>query len=86
MDIFKQNNCEILMFYKKKCIISQKALDLLKKKKDEIHSISYCIDENEWLNVCEDLKKIIKEHKTTPIIIWNGRFLGGYRELKSLLY
>jgi glutaredoxin-related protein len=85
MHILKENKSEVLMFYKKKCEISQKAMDLLKNKKNIIHSISYCIDENDWSELCDELKKFINNHTTTPLVFWKGAFLGGYRELKELL-
>jgi glutaredoxin len=81
------NNKNIFtIFYSPHCYYSIKAIELLKKKKviykkynlDNIGGLSYVINK---IIKNKDLIYFDINHKTKPIIFYNGKFIGGYSNL-----
>ena len=78
-----------VIFIKKECPYSKAAIKLIKSKKKRYIKI----DVNEIggkekvIKILKKLKYIGKKikHKTVPIIFENGKFIGGYEELKTKL-
>ena len=79
-----------VIFIKKECPYSKAAIKLIKSIKQKKYKV---IDVNEIggkekvIKILKKLKYIGKKikHKTVPIIFENGKFIGGYEELKTKL-
>lgn len=82
---------KIVIFYSPWCAYSNRALDLVRESKlpnkcYNIDSISDGFNKiKERFDSNKDLLNFNTNHKTRPIIFVNGRFIGGYTELKSYI-
>lgn len=80
-----------VIFFTYDCFYSIKALDLLRQSGEKYKG--YDIDTidgglTKLLKVLNEQKKIINfdpNHRTKPIIFLNGKFIGGYDDLKKYL-
>ena len=77
---------KIIIFYKDKCPYCTMAIKLVKNNKC-LYKKYMINDATEVIKKLSEDKtiKINLQHRTVPIIIINGKFIGGYTELKKLL-
>lgn len=82
------NTDTYIIFFSYSCGYSVNALNLLKKSKlkfkgydiDKICSLSELLNILISSNIDFD-----KHHRTKPIVFYNGKFIGGYTELNSII-
>jgi glutaredoxin len=92
----QNKDVEFIVFYKNldMCPFSNEAINLLKKKQKSFKA--YCVDDSakgvdkrdellRYLIQHKNMTGFDVNHKTLPIIFKNGKFIGGYTELASLL-
>lgn len=85
-----------IIFYSEWCPFSMDAIELLTNTRTPY--ISHIIDTMRIGHTTGDLKKLLsrfkqykdvlkfnEKHSTRPIIFYNGKFIGGYQELKKHL-
>ena len=83
------NDVDYVIFYSDWCCYSMNAINLLKSKK--VKFAGYIIDglDKSMSELLDDFiknKELLDfdvKHRTRPIIFKNGKFLGGYTELKK---
>jgi glutaredoxin len=88
--ISKANSDTYIIFYKKTCPYCRNTLQLLREKK--VHYKGYDINKIggtsillELFNQHKDELKFDPKHKTIPLIFLDGKFIGGYDDLKLKL-
>lgn len=95
MDKFTRKICKnkniYIIFYSDWCMYSIKALKLLQKHKKPFKGYiieKLTIDIKDILDKLKKTSKITNfdcNHKTRPIIFYNGKYIGGYDKLYNLL-
>jgi len=88
----KNKNKEIIFFGLQFCKYCKKTLEFVKK--NNISYKYYAIDNyyDKFFKLFVKTEKIYKEleinpyHKTVPVIFINGKFIGGYNELKNIYF
>jgi glutaredoxin len=67
-----------------KCMYSKKALALLVKNNLKFRAFNINNEDKSTLFYC--LTDMIKYHNTMPVIFYQGKFIGGYAELKKFYH
>ena len=80
-----------IIFYSPTCKYSMNAIDLLKHKKKSLKGYNVDKIKGGFYRLLDYLDKgnkytgYLSTHKTKPVIFHNGRFIGGFTELKTYL-
>lgn len=67
----------------KECLFYQMALAHLASKNLYIHTMA--VPRATWPTFIQKLHKLIGNHRTSPLVFYGNRFIGGYDELKRNL-